>query len=257
MQYYSAELMLTMNESTLIIFLLAIAIGAYVQTVTGFAMGLIIMGITASLQLMPISFIAAVISLTGLTNVTLAVYKSHHHIHWKTIQTTLIGFVPSVIIGIFLLYYLDKASTQLLQVILGLVIVLGGILLALKPHPKKNDSPAYLTLLAGSAAGIMGGLFSTSAPPLIYYLYRQPLSVQVIRNTLLMIFMIGSLLRIVTITVQGNITQEILIFAASSLLVVFLFTWLGKKYPPQLSDINMRRTAFALLIILGLSTVRK
>jgi len=52
-----------MNETTLIIFLFSIAIGAYVQTVTGFAMGLIIMGITASLQLMPISFIAAVISL--------------------------------------------------------------------------------------------------------------------------------------------------------------------------------------------------
>lgn len=243
-----------MNEVTLSIFLISIAIGAYVQTVTGFAMGLIIMGITASLQLMPISFIAAVISLTGLTNVTLAVYKNHSHIHWKIVRTVMIGFVPAVFAGIFLLYYLDKASTQLLQLILGVVIVLGGVLLILKPHPKEGKPSPFFSLVAGTASGIMGGLFSTSAPPLIFYLYKQSLAIKVIRSTLLMIFMIGSVIRISTITLQGNITQEILLFALYSLPVVFLFTWLGKKYPPHLSDINMRRAAFGLLIVLGVST---
>lgn len=243
-----------MNELTLLIFLASIAIGAYVQTVTGFAMGLIIMGITASLQLMPISFIAAVISLTGLTNVTLAVYKNHDHIHWKIVRTIMIGFIPAVLAGIFLLYYLDKASTQLLQLILGVVIMLGGVLLILKPHPKEGEPSPFFSFVAGTASGIMGGLFSTSAPPLIFYLYKQSLTIKVIRSTLLMIFMIGSLIRITTITVQGNITQEILLFALYSLPVVFLFTWLGKKYPPHLSDINMRRAAFGLLIVLGVST---
>jgi uncharacterized membrane protein YfcA len=243
-----------MNETTLLIFLFAIAIGAYVQTVTGFALGLIIMGITASLQLMPISFIAAVISLTGLSNIILAVYKDQGDIHWKTIRRIMIGFVPAALAGIFLLYYLDKASTQLLQLILGVVIILGGILLIIKPTPIKGEPSPFFSFLAGSAAGVMGGLFSTSAPPLIFYLYKQALSIKVIRSTLLMIFMIGSLIRIITISAQGNITQEILLFALFSLPVVFLFTWLGKKYPPPLSDINMRRTAFGLLIILGLST---
>ena len=243
-----------MNEQTLLIFLFSIAIGAYVQTVTGFAMGLIIMGITASLQLMPISFIAAVISLTGFTNVVLAVYKSHAHIDWKIVRTIMIGFVPAALAGLFLLYYLDKTSTQLLQLILGLVIMLGGVLLILKPKPTKGKPASYFSLLAGVASGLMGGLFSTSAPPLIFYLYKQSLSIKVIRNTLLMIFMIGSLIRITTIGVQGYITKEILLFALYSLPIVFLFTWLGKKYPPRLSDINMRRAAFGLLIILGIST---
>ena len=69
-----------------------------------------------------------------------------------------------------------------------------------------------------------------------------------------MVFMIGSITRIGFIGVQGYIITEILLFALYSLPVVFLFTWLGKKYPPPLSDINMRRTAFGLLIILGIST---
>ncbi len=217
-------------------------------------MGLIIMGIVASLQLMPISFIAAVISLTGLTNVILAVYKSHHHINWQLIRIMMIGFMPALFAGLSLLYFLDKASTQLLQLILGIVILLGGILLVLKPHPTKQLSPTYLTLLAGASSGVMGGLFSTSAPPLIYYLYKQPLSIKVIKNTLLMTFMIASISRIGFISVQGYITTDILLFALYSLPVVFLFTWLGKKYPPPLSDINMRRTAFGLLIVLGVST---
>jgi len=243
-----------MNELTLFIFLFSIAIGSYIQTVTGFGMGLIIMGITASLQLMPISFIAAVISLTALTNVVLAVYKDHAHIHWKIVRTIMVGFVPAALAGIFLLYYLDKTSTQLLQLILGVVIILGGVLLIIKPHPKEGEPSSYFSFLVGSVAGVMGGLFSTSAPPLIFYLYKQALNIKVIRSTLLMIFMIGSLIRIVTIGVQGYITQEIILFALYSLPVVFLFTWLGKKYPPPLSDINMRRSAFGLLIVLGVST---
>jgi len=243
------------NEQTTIIFLIAIAIGAYTQTVTGFAMGLIIMGITASLHLAPISFIAAVISLTGLVNVILAVYKDHHHIHWQLIRTIIIAFIPSMVAGLLLLYYLDKTSTQLLQLILGIVIMLGGILLVLKPHPNKTLASASFTLLAGASSGIMGGLFSTSAPPLIYHLYKQPLTIATIRSTLLMTFMIASTARISFIGTQGLISKEILLFALYSLPVVFLFTWLGKKYPPRLSDINMRRMAFGLLIILGVSTI--
>jgi len=243
-----------MNEQSILIFLIAIAIGAYTQTVTGFAMGLIIMGITASLQLMPISFIAAVISLTGLVNVILAVYKDHHHINWQLIRIIIIGFMPAMIAGILLLYYLDKTATQLLQLILGIAIILGGILLILKPHPNPQQSSSYLTLLAGAFSGVMGGLFSTSAPPLIYYLYKQPLTLQVIRSTLLMTFMIASITRIGIIGSQGLISIEILLFTLYSLPVVFLFTFLGKKYPPPLSDLNMRRTAFGLLIILGIST---
>ena len=244
-----------MNEQTIIIFLIAIAIGAYTQTVTGFAMGLIIMGITASLQLAPISFIAAVISLTGLVNVMLAVYKDHHHINWQLIRSIMIGFIPSMLAGLLLLYYLDKTSTQLLQLILGIVIMLGGILLILKPHPNKKLAPSYRTLLAGVSSGIMGGLFSTSAPPLIYHLYKQPLTIPTIRSTLLLTFMIGSTARISVIGTQGFITKEMLLFALYSLPVVFLFTWLGKKHPPSLSDTNMRRLAFGLLIVLGISTI--
>jgi len=244
-----------MTESTLFIFLFAIAIGAYVQTVTGFAMGLIIMGITASLQLMPISFIAAVISLTALTNIILAIHKDHAHINWKIIRIVMLGFIPAVFVGIFLLYYLDQTSTQFLQQMLGLVIIIGGILLTLKPNPINTTPTAITSIIVGIAGGLMGGLFSTSAPPLIFYLYKQKLELKVIKNTLLAIFMIGSIIRITTISIQGYITLDIMLFTLYSLPVVFLFTWLGKKYPPSLSDINMRRSAFILLIVLGVSTI--
>ncbi len=243
-----------MNEQSIFIFFFAIAIGAYTQTVTGFAMGLIIMGITASLQLVPISFIAAIINLTGLTNVILAVYKDQHHINWQLIRIVIISFIPAMVAGIGLLYYLDQSETRSLQLILGIVIMLGGVLLVLKPHPNQQRSPSYLTLLAGASAGVMGGMFSTSAPPLIYYLYKQPLAIKTIRSTLLMTFMIAAIARIGVIGSQGLISTDILLFTLYSLPIVFLFTWLGKNYPPPLSDINMRRTAFALLIILGIST---
>lgn len=51
----------------------------------------------------------------------------------------------------------------------------------------------------------MGGLFSTAGPPLVYHLYRQPLPVAVIRETLVAVFGINAVLRLALVAGSGNI----------------------------------------------------
>ncbi len=69
---------------------------------------------------------------------------------------------------------------------------------------------SYVQTVTGFAAGSIGGLFSTGEPPLVYHLYRQPISTNVIRTTLLAIFLISSLARIVIVGVQGQINIEVI-----------------------------------------------
>ena len=217
-------------------------------------MGLTMMGVAVSLNLASIPFIAAVISLTALINVVFAVYKNHHHIHWETMKVATIGMVPAMVGGVLLLDYLSENAVQLLQLILGTVIIISGLLLALKPHPAEKPSPPLHTLLTGVAAGLLGGMFSTGGPPLVYLMYKQPLSIDTIRSTLLSVFVIATIFRIAFIAVQGHITTDVALVVAYSIPVVFIFTGLGKKFPPPISDTGMRRTAFILLILLGFST---
>ena len=114
---------------------------------------------------------------------------------------------------------------------------------------------SYVQTVTGFAAGSIGGLFSTGEPPLFYHLYRQPISTNVIRTTLLAIFLISSLARIVIVGVQGQINIEVDRYSLFSIPVVTLFTLIGIGYPSPLSDTNRRRFAFSLLIVIGGSLV--
>jgi uncharacterized membrane protein YfcA len=242
-----------MPLESLIYFLIAVALGSYVQTVTGFAIGLIVMGTVTTFGLAPIPFSAIVVCFLAFWNCLVALRRSHTTIDWKITRLVLIGAMPAMIGGVYLLNYLSQSAASTIKLALGIVVIVGGCLLMLKPNVRKDLEPSWSFLLSGFAAGSIGGLFSTAGPPLVYHLYRQPISINVIRTTLLTIFLISSVARIVVVGVQGQIDMEILKYSFFSIPVVTLFTLIGNRYPPPLSEMNRRRFAFFLLIVIGTS----
>ena len=243
-----------MDAHALLLFIAAIAIGSYIQAIAGFAMGLIVMGLAASFKLAPIPSVAAVITLTATVNVLMALHNNHHHIDWQRLRLTSIGQIPAIIAGVVLLDYLSNQTVGMLQGIIGAVIVFSGVLLISKPHPYDHESPTSHTILAGIAAGLLGGMFSTGAPPLVFHLYRQPVSIMVIRSTLLAIFAIAIAIRLGMIIRYDHITSDVVSVTLLSLPVIVGATWVGKHHPPPLRDIAMRRAAFAILTLLGTYT---
>lgn len=244
-----------MDNHVLVLFLFAVALGAYVQTVSGFAMGLLVMGLVSGLHLLPIAFTAVVISLVSLLNLSLALRRQHQHVRWTIVALVCLGMIPATILGVWLLQRLSVNATQTLRLLLGGFILVGGTLLMLRPHQRTQPSPSACALLMGSLGGLFGGLFSASGPPLVFYLYRQPYAVAIARATLLAVFIVATLSRIVYAGVSGGITHDMLRLSAAALPVVFVGNAMGRRYAPPLSEHNMRRLAFALLILLGLSLV--
>lgn len=242
-----------MEPSVLIAFLAAVGVGAYVQTVAGFALGLIVMGSVTIFHLVPVAFTAVVISIISLFNTLLTLYRRHHHIERRTAALACIGMLPAIVAGVLILDALSTRSVQTLHTLLAVFILVGGTLLMLKPHPHAQPSRSWVTLSMGAIAGLFGGLFSTAGPPMVYYLYRQPYAIATVRATLLTVFSIATTARIAFITAQGAITLDMLRLSALSVPVVIVMTMLGRRFPPPLSDVNMRRFAFALLVILGLA----
>lgn len=240
-----------MDNASLLVFLSVVAIGSYIQTVTGFALGLVVMGAVTLLGLAPVAFVAIVVSLLALVNSFLALAKQGHTVHWQTVRLVVAGMVPAVFLGLLLLDFLSTHSVTLLKTVLGVFLIVSGLLLVYKPHPKRQLDPRWRFLAIGSIGGMFGGLFSTGGPPIVYHLYRQPLQVQVVRTTLLAIFIIATLVRITYVGLRGDFTWPILELALYSMPLVLLFTWIGRRYRPPLSDLAMRRVAFGLLVILG------
>ncbi len=237
----------------LVPFLAVIALAAYIQTVVGFGMGMIVLGLAVQFSLTSITFASVVISVVMLANGPIAIKGHLNEIDKAAVVQTLIGLFPALLLGVLLLHYLSSDFTRILQMTLAVTIICGGLFIALKPEPLTERSGNTSFLIAGGVAGIFGGLFAISGPPLVYQFYRQPMSVKSIRICLLLILLIMDLGRLVFMGIQGSLDQEMLWVSLVCLPVVAVFTLLGNRFPLPFSDKTMRRVAFIMLIMVGFS----
>jgi uncharacterized membrane protein YfcA len=233
------------------LFLLFVVAGAYVQTITGFAMGLVIMGGVTMLDLAPVAFSAGVVSLLSMVNTCLALRYSSKHIDWNIVRQLCIGLFPAMLLGIFVLDILSDTAYIWLRRLLGFVIILAGTLLILKPEPWKNRSGKITTSLFGVAGGLIGGMFSAGGPPLAFMMYRQPLDLNTIRATLLATFLVSTSGRTGVIVLDGQMTYEMMTVGALAIPLVLLTTIYARKVTPDNSEMLIRRFVFVLLILIG------
>lgn len=234
-------------------FMLVVALGTYVQTVTGFGMGMIVLGFVAQLGLYSITFASVVISVLMLANGPIALHGNMKGMDKNALWFTLAGLFPALVGGVILLEYLSADFTRTLQMILGITIICGGLFIVLKPEPLKQRSNNISFAAAGAVAGVFGGLFAISGPPLVYQYYRQPFTLHAIRMSLLMILLVMDFVRLVVMESQGSLDMEMIWVSLLSIPVVAIFTLVGKRYPPPFSDQTMRRLAFIMLVVIGIS----
>jgi uncharacterized membrane protein YfcA len=236
-------------------FMAILAVATYVQTVTGFALGMIVMGAVTIFGLVPIAFTSVIISAVTLFNSFFVLKGELRTFDYSLAAKTCIGIFPGLIIGLALLDYMSASFGDLLQLLLGLTIIIAGLLIIFKPEPLEQKSSDWAFGFSGVASGLLAGLFSMGGPPLVYLFYRQPLELKTIRLCLLSVFLVCSVSRIAMVGVQGGLNWDMLLFSLLCLPVVMSFSWVGKHYPPPLSATSMRRVAFTLLIVIGLSLI--
>lgn len=246
-----------MSPYSLTVFLFVVGLGAYVQTVTGFALGLIVMGGITVFGAAPVAFTAVVVSFTALTTNLLALYHGLHHIDRRAVFHTSLGMLPTVYLGVLLLDRLHSVSIEGLRTLLGAVILAGGVLLALRPHPHPRRASGWADAASGIAGGLLAGLFAIGGPPLVFHFYRQPLPLATIRATLLTTFAVATAVRLLSVELEGGISLAMVKVSLLCLPVVFIATRLGRRFPPPLPELAMRRLAFALLGLIGLSLLLK
>ncbi len=241
-----------MDPVSLAAFLAIIAVGSYVQALSGFALGLIVLGTVTVLDLAPIAFTATVINIVSLLNGLWVLRRQHRDIHWKIMLLICIGLVPGVAIGLEILRHLDANSPSVLKNILGCVLLGAGLVLTLNPHPHTTMAKAHWNLWVGFSGGVLGGLFSTAGPPIVFYLYRQPLAVLVIRSTLLAVFAASTLSRIAFLGLNQELRADVLQVGLAAFPIVLATAHFGARHTTHVPPLLMRRFAFGLLMVLGL-----
>jgi uncharacterized membrane protein YfcA len=244
-----------METYPLLAFLGLVAVGSYIQAVSGFAIALIIMGGATSLSLAPVPLTANVVTFVALANIAVALYKLHGHVDRKITLFASIGLLVFTGPGLVLLAHLTQQAVALLELLLGIFILVSGAALMAHSHPLPRKSRPYTYLLAGGLGGLLSGLFGVGGPPLVVHLYRQPLAFATLRTTLLATLAMMCVVRIGLETYNGNITEEVVELSLLSLPAAVVGALFARRYPPPISDGAMRRLAFGLLALLGLSLI--
>jgi uncharacterized membrane protein YfcA len=154
---------------TSLIYLILLAAGAsFVQRTIGFGFGIFIM--TVLPFLMPSYGEAVTLSgLLSLTSATVVMVKYLKYVTWKRMIPIVAAFVMFSTIAISLL---DRIEGQAMRVILGIMLVLISLYFSFfKDKLQKIIRPTKgWQFGAGTASGIMGGLFGMHGPPVVLYL---------------------------------------------------------------------------------------
>jgi uncharacterized protein len=239
----------------LLLFLLCVAFATAAQTLTGFAFSLILLGLSASLGLASVADAANAASVLTLVNAATYFAGRHDELPWTTMRPALLASLPGVVAGVLLLAWLSGHSIGVLRLLLGLTIIGCAGLLLLKRARATRLAPPSSFIVAGLSAGLLSGLFSTSGPPMIFHLYRQPLPPHTVRDALLMLFAVNASLRLVMVLATGGFTLRAALLALLALPLVAIVTRAVQRHPPPIGVAALRIGVAVLLAGAGLSLV--
>lgn len=230
---------------------LMVAVATFCQNLTGFAFGLIFVGASGALHLMPIADAANVASVLSVING--AVYLRSHSFapRWDWLRPMLLSGVCGVGLGLGLLYWLSGATLNGLRALLGVSIVACAVLLLARSRQRATPSPVSVLWGVGLLSGVLGGLFSTAGPPIVYHMYRQPLPATVVRQCLVAMFLACSGVRLAVVLATGGMPWHTAGACALAVPVVAGVTWLQARHPPRLPVEAVRWLVCGLLLLAG------
>mgnify|MGYP000844125316 CR=1 FL=1 len=236
-----------MDLPTLSVFLLIVAFAAMAQTITGFAMGLIIVAATAALDLMSILEVTAIISIISMTNTYLVLRQSRRGINTRLLLFISMGLLPSLAAGFIFLDQFGHRFDPLLKTGLGLMVMTAGLFMMLKPGQWRRPSSNPAAVCVGFLGGFFGGLYSAAGAPIAYFLYRQPETIATIRLTLLAVFFLSTFSRAIMGAFSGHFTQPVLLQTALALPLVILISIGLQGQLARIPDQWVRRLVFIIL----------
>jgi uncharacterized membrane protein YfcA len=238
-----------------LLFFAIVALASFCQNLTGFAFGLILVGLVGALSLMPIGEAANAATIMSIANG--AVYMRTHPFKpdWTLLKPMLVSSFVGVLIGVGTLSLLSSHALAGLSLTLGVAIVACAMLLFAQKNPRKTMSGQPALYMAGFLSGLLGGLFATPGPPMVYHLYRQPLPAIVIRQCLVVMFVTSVTIRLGLVVYAGTFALTSLYLGLAAVPIVALVTWLHAKHPPRIPPYLVRWLVCVLMLAAGGSLI--
>lgn len=236
-------------------FLLCVAIASFAQGITGFALALILLGLTGLFELAPLPDAANVATVLSFANACAALRGTPRAVDWSIWRPTAMGSALGTAAGVALLGWLSANAVMTVRLLLGVAVIACAAVVLLHAPPLPRRSPRAAFHACGLLSGVLGGLFSASGPPLVYQYYRQPLPLDTLRETLLATIGFGALLRLLLVIPSGQFGARSFWMCVAALPLATAITWWMKRHPPAWPRATVLKIVCVLLTLTGLGLV--
>jgi uncharacterized protein len=236
-------------------FLLCVGIASFAQSITGFALALILLGLIGLFELAPLSDAANVATVLSIASASIALRGGSRRVDWSILRPTILGSGFGTAAGVALLVWLSANVTTLLRLLLGIVVMACAVVVLLRVPLLPHRSPHGTFQAFGFLSGLLGGLFSASGPALVYQYYRQPLSIDVLRDTLIATIGFSAMWRLLMVIPSGQFGLRSLWMCLAALPLAMGITWWMRRHPPMWPRATVLRIVCVLLMVTGLGLV--
>lgn len=235
-----------------LIFLLAITTAAsFIQRVTGFGFGIVVM--TVLPYLLP-SFGEAT-ALSGLLAVftsLIPAVRMYRFLHWRKMWVILLTFLAVSWVAVQLV---SRVDGRLLKHILGGVLIATSLYFIFVNGRIHLRPTVPVQLGMGSLSGVMGGLFAMQGPPAVIYFMGCADGKGEYLALTQWYFLIGNTVMSLYRAASGFTTAVVLRMWALALPAVFLGLWLGARVFARLHADVLRKVVYAFLAVAGLAAL--
>ncbi len=164
---------------------------------------------------------------------------------WQLAAASVIG-VPVGVIG------LRRLDERLVLVVLGVVIA-GYALYTLLDLRLPNTQGTLWAWSAGLIAGVLGGAYNTSGPPVIIFGHSRRWPPPEFKANLQGFFVLNSVVILASHLLAGTTTTRVWSYSLVSFPAAALGIWAGLQMAKRLDPHKFSRLVLWLLLILGLS----
>lgn len=236
-------------------FLVCVSVASCAQGITGFAMALILLGLCGLFDVAPLADVANVATVLSLVSAAVALRGARKALDWRILRATAGGSLVGVAIGVALLGWLQANVVVVLQFLLGCTVIACAIVVLRPTQAAARPSPTWSFALFGTLSGVLGGLFSATGPPLVYQFYRQPLSLDRMRDTLVAALATSSLLRLAMVVPTGHFSRHALLLTVLATPLAAAITWWVRSRPAMWPRQTVLKLVCGLLLLTGAGLV--
>ncbi len=244
-----------MPLETLIAMFALLSLATLLQTLSGFGFGLMVVSSFTLFEVMPLTATTFLVSVLSLFNSASLAMRNTTHINKRAFVIILACGVPFIAVGYTLLEYLSVSMTSWLNLLLGFAILTCCILLLIKRDKVSASGRDSGFAIAGALGGLLGGLFSTFGPPVVFQCYRQNWPINEIRITLLAVFSITALIRLCIVPFGTLPSKDVIMSALVAIPVILIFTRIGRLIAVKVKPQSVRTVALSILAISGVTLI--